>query len=446
MINGHRHRFDWANLTPSAIIDLGATHTNGTTTIIENKSFTNLSGGTMFGSCIAGVWSEGDEGTGNIIIRNCYFGPSAGEAIQTEWFGTSESHKLVVENCLFANNKNGVFVAFSICGLSIHHNQFMNPHGARGGKGQAVQLSNTLAPNGRIYANRIESFIGEGYTEDMISVYVSGGSSGNPLIVSGNFSRGGGPSDSGGGFIIGDTGGEYAITEKNKILDPGNYTLAIAGGNNNIVRDNLGYSAVEWGSWISCYVYKVDTGGPACSNHTMQNNNVFLGDPGNYYYGGDHGAEDCGAVTGCPGDDFTSGNTTGLSLATLDFPTTLIDLVPEDIQRQLRKESTQFRVETIEGGWPASLPRPTANSEADKGISIDNTTINSTGSTGGTIYLWKLIKGPNNTSNGLGMTNTTTATLSVTGMIDGVYRFRLDYSNAAGAMDFDWTTVTVTLV
>lgn len=435
MIGTQRNRFNFATLTPESVMDF----TSSGTTIIEKKSFTNTNNGVSFGSCIVV-----NGGTGTIIIRGCYFGPSIGEAIQ---FYDNFTGTVIIENNLFATNENGIF--FEDCNLTnlrVRYNECLNPHGAPTGKGQFIQFSNTIAAGGQVYANKIAGYRGETYTEDMISVYGgSGGSSGNPLVVSKNFGASTSPSDSGGGFICGDSGGSYTTIEDNKILNPGNYTYAIAGGTNNIVQNNLGYSSIEVGSFISCYIYGAVPAGQPCSDQTMQGNHVFISN-GNYYYGG-AGAEVCTSVTGISGGtsdgSFTPGNTTGLTLSELDFPSKLITMVSEDKLWELRKESVPYRYSSG-GGFNNSPPIPTAVSEADKAISSSTTTISSAGSSGGTIYNWVCVSGPNKYGGSpVILTDAATATLSVSNMINGVYRFRLEYSDADGAAQADWTTVTV---
>jgi hypothetical protein len=433
MIGTQRHRFNYSQLTSQAVTVINS-H-SGTTTV-SKKKFTNPNIGTNFGSCFIV-----NGGSGTITIRGCYFGPSAGESIQI--YGGFNG-TLTIENCLFANNKNGIFLEdCTLANLKVRWNQCINPHGAPIGKGQFIQFSNSIAANGQIYGNKIHGFRGESYTEDMISVYGgSGGTSGNPLVISKNFGWATSPSDSGGGFICGDTGGSHTTIENNKILNPGNYTYAIAGGTNNKLQNNLGYSNISVGSFISCYCYGTVPAGRPCSDQTVQGNNVFISNS-NYYYGGG-GAEVCTSVTGISGGssdgNFTPGNTTGLSLSGLDFPASLIDMVDERTLWLIRKDAQAFYF-SGGGGFNSNFSHPTANSEADKSTSSTSTTINSTGSSGGSVYRWVFEKGPVVPT----LTNETTATLSVSNMTAlGPYRFRLEYSDSDGASDADWTTITKT--
>ncbi len=407
---------------------------SGTTTI-NRKSFTNLNTGVVQGKAIR----IHGTGSGTIIIENSYFGPTIAEAITIENFtGT-----IIIRNCLFVSNKTGIYATTCSGDIQVEYCQFVNPWGCRDCRGQAVQFNTCTGENSHVQYCRGESWRGEGYTEDWVSMYRSGGTISQQWVNSENRFRGGGPSQSGGGMLAGDGGapaGDYVTLENNWFINPGNYGFAVVGGTGNIMNGNRVFQ--ECLPWSNVGVIIWGQGGASCSNVTYTNNHINAKDDtcgaNNYFNGGN-----CGTIT-------DSGNVYNESLATMlpDFPEILINYVTEDILWQVRKESVQFRDEGIGGscdggGTPAALHRPTAVSESDKSIVVSSTTINSTGSvsTEGFNYNWVQVSGPNTAT----LTNETTATLSVSSMITGLYRFRLELTDDDGASDADWTEVTVNL-
>lgn len=419
VVNGQRHvaqGFNWNALSAES----PTTYSNTDNITINRKSFTNLNAGTQNGDNL--VFTNCD----NLIIRNCYFGSSVGIGI-----AITNCKNVLIEDCLFANNESAVYADSASEDIIIQDCQCINPHGPSP-RGQFVQFNSVVTSvTGQcaIRRNRVENFLGESYPEDTINMFASSGRVGAPIDISDNIIKGGGPSLSGGAILTGDTSGSYTTFSNNWLVNPGQYGIAIAGGSNMVMDSNRIYSpSFDWNN-IGAYIWA--QGGATCSDATFTNNHVsYLDETGainNFWDAGN-----CGTVT-------ISGNVYNESFATMfpSFPSTLINMVTEDMLWQIRNESQQFS--TV--NW---LDRPIANSEADKSVSSTSTTINSTGSSGGTTYNWVQVSGPNNVSNGLTLTNTTTATLSISGMIDGIYRFRLEYTDAVGASAADWTQVTKT--
>lgn len=423
------------------------------TTIIRGKKFTNMDPDFQWGDCL---WING--GSGTIVVENCYFGHSHGLGIETENFTGS----LTVRNCLFANVRGGLYLVNSTGSTIVEYCQFINPHNldinadARDGRGQAVQVNNCSGTI-RIRYNKGQSWNGEGYTEDWVSLYKTNGTSGNRVIVEYNIFSGGGPSGSGGGIMTGDNGGSYQTVRFNKLYRPGNYIYAISGGEYIVVEDNKGYQDQQPWSQIGAYCFKVEPGF-TMSNPTMQRNKIYTRDAS--------GAEDLfyaeivdfgdvyiiGAEpdeTSCPGDPdycWKKTNTNDLTLAELAMPVRVIDCIDEDFLWQLRNESIDFQLDHVSGGsseFPASLHRPISLAGADQNRSVNNATFaGSATTTNGATYLWRQVSGPNIAT----ITTPTSATSTVTGLIDGVYRFRLEVTDDDEASAADWMTITVLLV
>lgn len=160
-------------------------HTNKTNLVIENLRFTNPAGDNLrFNNC------------SNVIIRNCYFGNSSGEGVSM--YGGSN---ITIERCLFSNNRTMIYAEKTTGNIKIINNQWVNADGPMP-RGQYVQLNTITGAGNLIEGNRGESWIGESYPADLISIYNSQGTVASPVTVRNNIFRGGGPMPSGGGYYV----------------------------------------------------------------------------------------------------------------------------------------------------------------------------------------------------------------------------------------------------
>ncbi len=422
--------FNWDNLQAQS----PTLYSNCGTVTVENKSFTNLNTGVVNGSDVR------IEGSCNITFRNCYFGPSIRKGAEVE--GLTGTARFV--NCVFASNECGIEYSASSGNLQVDSCQLINPWGQGRCKGQAVQFSGITSPNSYIRNCSMENFRGEGSTEDWISMFGAVGSVSNYIDVAYNKARGGGPSNSGGGFIAGDGDGQYIRIHDNKFYNPGNYIAAAAGGGDIIIENNLGYQADNEIQNIAMYAYLTNASSH-CNTITLESNGMLLQNSNNYYC---YCTPTCGDVVGV---DESQGNPTNgwlfsnsiITLAQLNFPTTIIDFVDEDRLWHLRDESQQFSAQWTSGpcyDGDVQYARPVSNAGVDQNINISTATLSGSGSTStdGFNYQWVQVSGPN--------TATMSAPLAVTnnlsGLIDGVYQFRLQVCNNSGACDADWMDIT----
>lgn len=429
--------FNWNRLATQSAYEITG---NSGVTIIRGKKFTNTNQAFQWGNC---VYING--GSGTIIFEGCYFGPSEGLGLEAENFtGT-----LIIRNCLFANNRGGVYLTNSSGITIIEYNQFVNPHNLdraadkRSNRGQAVQL-NACSGTIRIRYNVGESFRGEGYTEDWISLYQTNGSSGNPALVEYNVFRGGGPSASGGGIMTGDSdtegGSSWQTVRFNRILDGGNYLFACAGGSNIVITNNKGYQPLRPWSNVGGYAYN---GTASCDTINFSDNNIVCNSasnpPTNHYYLPTNDGAQCTNRT-------YNNNVSTIDEAGLGLAARLITFVSEDQLLKIREQSVDYQIDHVSGAeneFPAALHRPVTVTESNKNVFTNSTTINSTGSssTNGYNYQWVQISGPNQAT----LSNANTATLTASGLIDGKYEFRLTITDNDGASASHWTTITVTL-
>jgi len=141
--------------------------------------------------------------------------------------------------------------------------------------GFAALFDKVTGSGNSISYNAIENIFGDSSPGDIINVNQSNGTLQSPIIVKGNWIRGGGPSPNGGGILLGDIGGSYQIAEDNILVDPGQYGIGIAGGHNMTVRNNKIYAKKQYFTNVALYAtnyYENEFG----KSHTirMENNIV----------------------------------------------------------------------------------------------------------------------------------------------------------------------------
>lgn len=177
----------------------------------------------------------------NITIRNCKFkNVTAREAILAE-----KGTNIQIIDCSFENVYGGFKAVKCDGNIKFEHNDVKNVVGdTKGGvvNLQAVQFNRCSGADNSISYNSIENIEGESCPDDNINIFFSHGTPDSPIRVANNWIRGGGPSPSGGGILIGDWGGSHQISENNIVVNPGQYGMGIAGGNNMTVRNNKIYS------------------------------------------------------------------------------------------------------------------------------------------------------------------------------------------------------------
>ena len=249
-----------------------ATYKNISNLVIENLQFTNKSGANLvFINCK------------DITIRNCYFGRSGAEAIVLE-----KCSGIRVEKCLFAYNLTGVYAATSST-IKVINNQFINVRQRSGpARGQFVQFNNVTGAGNEISNNKGENFPGESNPEDLISMFKSSGTATSPIRIKNNMFRGGGPSASGGGIVLGDHGGRFIIAENNTLLNPGQYGMAVAGGSDMAILNNKIYAKQQPFTNNPLFVWA--QAGVSCSDIIVKGNRAsWIDKKGNINGGWDAG-------------------------------------------------------------------------------------------------------------------------------------------------------------
>ncbi|WP_298653475.1 right-handed parallel beta-helix repeat-containing protein [uncultured Proteiniphilum sp.] len=161
--------------------------------------------------------------------------------------------------------------------IRIFSNDFHNIKGSLVNvkKGGPVQFAYCTGGGYRCQDNAIEQVRDESSIIDHISAFNSMFDASNPYIVRNNWIRGGGPSPSSGGILLGDYGGSNMIMEDNILVNPGQYGIAVAGGSNMVMRRNKVYG--EQLPWSNVGIVVVNwtwqTDGPS-ENITVAHNRV----------------------------------------------------------------------------------------------------------------------------------------------------------------------------
>jgi hypothetical protein len=257
----------------------------------------------------------------NITIQNSTLGPCAGGGVSI-----SSAANVTIQGVYIHDTTDNGIIAYSVNGINITDNRIENIKSGvyalqsskvniafntfknvRGPfpRGQFVQFDKVKGPGNRIKCNVGENVMGESYPEDAINMYQSDGDPADPIQIIGNKIKGGGPSKSGGGIMMGDSGGSYQTVQDNILVDPGQYGLSIASGHDMKMINNSVYARQQ--SFTNVGVSVWNQYPPACYGNTVQGNTAnYTNSSG--AQNASWNAGNCGTVTGW------SSNTWGSSI------------------------------------------------------------------------------------------------------------------------------------
>jgi len=174
------------------------------------------------------------ENCSNITIRNCKIGPNGKNGINL-----LNCNNMHIDSCYIYHVATGIFASYGKA-ISITNCQAKNMIGPFP-QGQFVQFNNISGGGSRISFNKFENVLGESYTEDAISLFKCNGLATDPIVVESNWIRGGGPSGSGGGIMLGDGSGSNQVARNNILVDAGQYGMAVSGGTYMSIVNNSIY-------------------------------------------------------------------------------------------------------------------------------------------------------------------------------------------------------------
>ncbi|WP_375405707.1 right-handed parallel beta-helix repeat-containing protein [uncultured Amnibacterium sp.] len=202
----------------------------------------------------------------------------------------------------FIDDAEPIFVTDST-DVTIEYNRYRNiagPHERNGSnRGNFTQWVNSTG--GSISHNSGSG----GDTEDIISIYKSGGhDAGNPLVIADNrFEGTNWTSGSGSGMMLGDGGGSHVVVKDNVLVNPGQVGIGVAGGSDIRVTGNTILGQPRASSNVGIYVWGQDAG---CSDIQVAGNTVDFAKPSGMKSGGWDGGN-CGAISGWSSNDWTAG-------------------------------------------------------------------------------------------------------------------------------------------
>jgi parallel beta-helix repeat protein len=218
-----------------------------------------------------------------ITLKNCYnihiTGNKLSNSTQVGIY-LYQCKNITIDDNYVTNVSSGVYAEqTNEGGIIVNNNQFLNMKGPFP-RGQFVQFNNVKGPNSSISNNKGENILGQSYPEDAISLYQSAGTASSPVKITGNWIRGGGPSLSGGGIMLGDNGGSYLTATDNILVNPGQFGMAIAGGDHISIVNNMIYSKQQYFNNVGLYVN--DINGYKTSGCTATANKVRYFNKDNY--------------------------------------------------------------------------------------------------------------------------------------------------------------------
>ncbi|MGK2852336.1 MAG: lamin tail domain-containing protein [Candidatus Limnocylindrales bacterium] len=148
------------------------------------------------------------------------------------------------------------------------YQDILGPH-ARVGKHRANFVQLVRVKGGVIADNKGK----DGDTEDIVSMYESGGTAGSPFVIERNqFEGTNWTSTSGSGIALGDGTSSYSIVRDNTLLNVGQVGAFIAGGTNHKILDNVIFGEQRPSSNVGLYVWNQSS--TPCSGHEVSRNRV----------------------------------------------------------------------------------------------------------------------------------------------------------------------------
>lgn len=227
-----------------------------------------------------------------------------------------KSYNITVKSNYFTEVSTGVYAEQTTAGgIVIDDNTFLNMVGPFP-RGQFVQFNNVSGPGCSISQNKGQNIFGQSFPEDAISLYQSSGTAASPILIDANSIRGGGPSSSGGGIMLGDNGGSYLTASNNILVDPGEYGMAIAGGSFNSLINNKIYGSSQYFTNVGLYVNSIN--GYTVSASIVMGNQVL-------FYNSNKYANPCWLAPGVAKPaGWDTANTWGAKITSAILPTKLV--------------------------------------------------------------------------------------------------------------------------
>jgi hypothetical protein len=183
------------------------------------------------------------------------------------------------------NLQSGVIA--TVCdNIKVNNNYILN---VSGDANHDIQFDECTG--GEIRNNHLQNDHGMSSVSDVINLYKSNGTKNAPIMVSGNWIVGGGPSTSGSGIMLADSGGSWQIAIGNILVNPGQVGIGVAGGNHIKVSHNVVYGARQTFTNLGIYAWNQSTS-PSNNievSYNLVNFTDHNGRQNNYWDGGNCG-------------------------------------------------------------------------------------------------------------------------------------------------------------
>ncbi len=192
----------------------------------------------------------------DIEIRNSFIHTSKDNGVTVRW-----SKRIVIGGCRFEDLSSGIY-ALECQDLQVIGNFFANMQGPMP-RGQAVQFDKVWGAGNLVSGNYAVNQYGKNGSEDVISMYMSRGQEGAPIVIESNYLVGDaqtgskGMSKSGSGIMLGDGGGEHQTCRNNIVLAAGQVGIGVAGGRFIRVENNFILGGKSDVSNVGLYVWNV---------------------------------------------------------------------------------------------------------------------------------------------------------------------------------------------
>jgi len=203
----------------------------------------------------------------DVTIRNIIVRGARGNAVNVE-----NATRVKVTGSYFEHVATGVY-ALTSEGVVVRNNLMRNMQGPMP-RGQGVQFDKVTGAHNAVQCNVIVNEPGRSKPEDAVNMFQSRGTAKSPIQIAGNRVLGGGPSKSGGGILVGDYGGAHILVFQNRLVDPGQYGVAIAGGSHMQLVGNKVYARSQPFTNVGLYVWKVDKERERCHSHRVMTNEI----------------------------------------------------------------------------------------------------------------------------------------------------------------------------
>jgi parallel beta-helix repeat protein len=225
----------------------------------QSISYYGLNSGVIYGKAFNDITLTN---CSNVIITDNVIQNSANTGVRLV-----NCSNIIIMHDTIQNVRSGVY-AENCSGIDVRYNYMLNMQGPMP-QAQFVQFNNST---GKVRYNHLENIYGHSNPEDAINVYKSYASPADPILVTGNWIRGGGPSVTGGGIMLGDNGGSWQIASQNILVNPGQYGIAVSGGTNISIINNKIFSKQQSFTNIAIYAWGQSVAG--CSLITISGNRV----------------------------------------------------------------------------------------------------------------------------------------------------------------------------